>query len=210
MIKCTLSLILILFGSLIFAQEAEDLNDVHHERGFYVGNVVSDTTSFREERIHYNGLSSVLTSTYSIEIRFTEHWFRGFRTVVLFYDTAWQVKSCSYDYRNGVEDKNWIAGQKDSLDSLFAVLAANDVFGLPNDNELSFGKNYFNPKTGDLTGEGIGVGCGSYYVIEFKITDQYRRYHFSNPEVFAEFYPNVREFRNYAEIVRIFTGLVER
>ncbi|WP_343747582.1 hypothetical protein [Fluviicola sp.] len=210
MIKFILSLSFMLSGSTIFAQE-EEVESSDYDRGFFVGNVISDTSSFGKEGGVYDyGLASVLESTYKIEIRFTSHCFRGFQSTVLYYDTKWNVKTCQYQYQSGEKDKNWISVQNDHLDSLFAVLAVNDIFGLPNDNNLSFGKNYFNPETGNLSGEGIGVGCGSYYIIEFKIADQYRRYDFSNPEVFAEFYPNVQEFRNYSEIVRVFTELVKR
>ncbi|MNU46037.1 hypothetical protein D3C71_348910 [compost metagenome] len=201
MIKFTLLLVLIFSGKFLLAQETEV------EKGFPVGNVISDTSSCRDLKYNY-GLTSILKSEYAIEIRLINSGSNGFNGVVLYYDSLWSVKIRPFESRSN----NFSWKRKDEmidLDSVFSELVSNNVFSLPNQSDLTLGKYYYNPKTNEFIGEGMGVGCGAHYTIEFKIGDWYRRYSCSNPEVFAEFYPNVPELKNYANIVQIFDALIK-
>lgn len=199
MIKLILSFTLIGFIQNFIAQETE--------KGFLVGKVVSDTSSCKDDRYSF-GLNSILKSEYPIEIRFISSGFRGFSGAVLYYDSLWLVKIRPFEFRSNM--MGWKTKEEiRNLDSLFAELVVNNIFSLPNQSDLNMEKYYYNPKTDEFIGEGMGVGCGAGYIIEFKIGDKYRRYNCSNPDLFAEFYPNVHELKNYVTIVLIFETLIK-
>lgn len=199
MIKLILSLILIGTIRNVTAQESE--------KGFFVGDIISDTFSCKDDRYGF-GLTSILKSEYPIEIRFINSGFRGFSGAVLYYDSVWSVKVRPFDFR--LNAMNWeIKEETKNLDSLFSELVSNNIFSLPDQSDLKMERYYYNPKTNEFMGEGMGVGCGAHYIIEFKIGDWYRRYSCSNPELFAEFYPNVHELKHYENIVQIFGALIK-
>lgn len=199
MIKLVLPLIFICSIKISIAQDAE--------KGFFVGNVISDSSSCQGDRSRF-GLVPILKSEYAIEIRFIHAGFRSFSGVVLYYDSLWAVKTQSYDFNSRTINSN-VKEVKRNLDSLFSELVSNNIFSLPDQSDLTLEKYYYNPKTNEFIGEGMGVGCGSDYIIEFKIGDNYRRYHCSAPELFAEFYPGVSELKNYERIVQIFDALIK-
>ncbi|WP_300665398.1 hypothetical protein [Fluviicola sp.] len=199
MIKLVLSLISMGTFQNFTAQETE--------KSFFVGNVISDTSSCKDDGYRF-GLTSILKSEYPIEIRFINSGFRGFSGAVLCYDSVWSVKIKSFDFR--LNAMNWkIKEETRNLDSLFSELVSHNIFSLPDQSDLKMKRYYYNPKTGEFIGEGMGVGCGAHYTIEFKIGDWYRRYSCSSPEAFAEFYPNVHELKDYVNIVRIFEVLIK-
>lgn len=199
MIKLILSLILIGFIQNFIAQEAE--------KGFLVGNVISDSSSCKDDGYSY-GLPSILKSEYPIEIRFISSGFRGFSGAVLYYDSRWLLKIRPFEF--GSNMTGWKTKEETrNLDSLFAELVANNIFSLPDQSDLNMEKYYYNPKTDEFIGTGMDVGCGSNYILEFKIGDKYRRYDCSNPDLFAEFYPGVYELKNYMHIVQIFETLIK-
>lgn len=201
MIKFLSPFLFILMTNFLLAQEEDT------DKGFLVGNVMSDTSSFMyPEEIRF-GLSPILKSENIIEIRFIEVYFRSFRGVVLTYNTKWESQICKNEV-NSMEE-NWIpANGEIDLDSLFFKLVTNNIFSLPDDNELSLGKLYFNPKTNVFIGEGFGIGCGGSSIIEFKIGDMYRTYSFGSAESFSAFYPSVPEFKNYVNIEMLFNQLL--
>lgn len=192
MIKLVLLLILICPIKNSSAQDAE--------KGFYVGN------SCQGDKSRF-GLDPILKSEHAIEIRFISAGSRSFSGVVLYYDSLWTVKTQSYDFISRTINSN-IKEVRRNLDSLFSELVSNNIFSLPDQRDLPLEKYYYNPKTDEFIGEGMDVGCGFDYIIEFKIGDKYRRYHCFNPELYAEFYPGVSELKNYERIVQIFDVLI--
>lgn len=65
-------------------------------------------------------------------------------------------------------------------------------------------KYEYNTFTDEIIGSGMAICDGTSYFIEFKVGDQFRRYSYSNPDDYADFFPNEYALRNFANIVNIF------
>ena len=177
-----------------------------------VGNVIGDTTTIQKH--HYRtALKSIMESKYKIEIRFITHpLFHPTNDInlnyntnftVLTYDNEW---SANYYYYKAETDTLIYKDitQKTNIDTIFSNLVLNNIFSLPSDNHLKTEKYEYNLETNELIGSGMGIGDGICYCIEFKVSDRFRRYDFCNPNEYADFYPQIYELRNYANIVKTF------
>ena len=74
---------------------------------------------------------------------------------------------------------------------------------------LKKGKYTYNPVTNEFINSVMSSVDGTCYYIEFKVGDLYRRYRYWNPDVYADFYPQVYELRNAANIVKIFNEWIK-
>jgi 5-hydroxyisourate hydrolase-like protein (transthyretin family) len=91
-----------------------------------------------------------------------------------------------------------------NIETVFSQLLSNNIFSLPDQDSLRTEKYEYNPETNEFIGSGMGVADGICYSIEFKVGDYYRRYNYCNPDDYANFYPQVYELRNFANIFEIF------
>jgi hypothetical protein len=68
-------------------------------------------------------------------------------------------------------------------------------------------KCFYDPATNEISSSKMVVGDGSSYVIDFKIGKLVRRYSFSNPESYTNYFPLIHELKCYTNIVNIFNEL---
>lgn len=68
----------------------------------------------------------------------------------------------------------------------------NNILTLPNQKNLMNGKPF-----------------GHFYFVDFKYYDRYRSYSFDKTDKLAVKYPNIREFKDYGEILRLSEKLTE-
>ncbi len=193
-----------LITTLIFILTASVIRGQEKDKTIFVGNVVSDTASFKNKG-NQSPFTSILKSNYKIEIRFTTTpSFDYTNYKVITYDKNWSAKQ--YYYVSG--NKNLLSKDiesKVSIDSVFSRLVLNNIFSLPDQDSLVTEKYEYNLETNEFIGLGMSVCDGACYSIEFKVGDYFRRYVYCNPESYADFYPNVYELRSFANIVNIFT-----
>jgi hypothetical protein len=78
---------------------------------------------------------------------------------------------------------------------IFDSLKANNIFLLPNQYELNIKRTVLD---------------GAGYILTFKIGNKYRTYKFNNPESYANSHPEIKEFRQYANIARLMFALFEK
>lgn len=142
--------------------------------------------------------ADIRQSVYPIEIRFISFGMRSHQQATLYYDRMEGWKS-NCKNQNSLEDS-----ALENLDSLFSILVAHNLFALPDQDEVDPNMLIYHPEDNTFTGEGFGVACGSHFYIEFKVGNTYRNYHFSNPEVYAEHYPNYPFFKDYVAIKEVF------
>ncbi len=173
-----------------------------------VGKVVSDKESCKSDigRIE-NGLIPILKSNNAIEIRFIEgRNLDHINYTVLTFNKKWKAMYYKFD-----KEKDSLLGTEialeTNLDTLFSKLVKNNIFSLPNQEEIKVEKAYFNTDNQIFEQSGCGVGDGSLYWVEFKIGNRYRRYSFGSPKFFADFYPYISELKNYENIMNIFYSL---
>jgi len=200
MTRLILTSIFILILSTLTAQT--------EDKTMFVGNVISDTTTFKSNN-YRSALTSILRSNYKIEIRFiASPSFRYTNYTVLTYDNTWRAKYYYY-----TPDTNALLSKdiksKTTIDTIFSRLVLNNIFALPDQDSLKTGKYEYNPETDELIGSGMSVCDGTCYFIEFKVGKYFRRYSYCNPVSYADFYPQVYELRNFVNIVGIFTELMK-
>ena len=171
----------------------------------YVGDIISDTTTFGRDR----DLPSILKSKNEIELRFIK--FPSFdytSYTVMTFDKEWKAKHYYYNPgKDSLLSKN-IIGKMD-VDSVFSQLVSNNIFSLPDQNSLRTVKYTYDPETGTLAGTGMSVNDGTCYCIEFKVGDLYRRYMYCNPEDYKDFYTHVHELREFSNIVKIMEDFIK-
>jgi hypothetical protein len=174
------------------------------DKTLFVGNVISDTTTFKSNN-YRTGLTSILKSNYKIEIRFiTSPSFNYTNYTILTYDKKWSAKYYYYTpYTNALLSKD--IKSKTTIDTIFSRLVLNNIFSLPDQDSLITEKYEYNPETDEFIGSGMSVCDGTCYYIEFKVGNYFRRYSYCNPDSYADFYPQVYELRKFASIVEIFT-----
>ena len=193
-----------LIATTIFILIVSALPAQTQDKTIFVGNVISDTTTFRGND-YRTALTSILKSTNKIEIRFiTSPSFENTNEyIILTFNKKWSAKYYYYkpDTNNLFsEDIN----AKIDIDTIFFRLVSNNIFSLPDQDSLKTEKYEYNPETNEFIGSRIAVVDGTCYYIEFKVGDFYRRYSYGNPDSYADFYPQVYELRNFANIVEIF------
>jgi len=173
----------------------------------FVGNVISDTTTFRSND-YRSALTSILKSKNKIEIRFiASPSFKQPNYIILTYNKKWNAKR--FYYKPGTD----LLLSKDvnimNIDTVFSQLVINNIFSLPDQKSLKKGKYTYNPVTNEFINSVMSSVDGTCYYIEFKVGDLYRRYRYWNPDVYADFYPQVYELRNAANIVKIFNEWIK-
>lgn len=181
--------------SLLSAQTAD--------KTIFVGNVISDTTTFKGNT-YETALTSILKSKNKIEIRFiTSPSFEYTNYTILTFNKEWSAKYFYYE-----PDTDSLLSKdithKVNIDTLFAILVANNIFSLPDQHSLKTKKYSYNPETNEFIDSNWAVDDGVDYSIEFKVGDLYRQYSYSNPDIYADFYPQVYELRKFANIAEIF------
>jgi hypothetical protein len=182
------------------------------DKTIFVGNVISDTTTFRSNE-YRSSLKSILKSKNKIEIRFitapsSENTNEYTSYKILTFNKKWNAKHFYYkpdtdsllskDINNGI-----------NIDTVFARLVANNIFSLPDQLSLKTEKFEFNLETNEFIGLVQVTEDGICYYIEFKVGDRYRRYRYCNPGIDADFYPQVYELRKFTNIVEIFNELTK-
>ena len=199
MIRLITTTILILTVSVLAAQTKD--------KTIFVGNVISDTTTFKRNNDRA-AMTSILRSKNKIEIRFiTSPSFRNPNYTILTYNEKWNAKH--FYYKPGTDsimskDINNIM----NFEIVFSQLVNNNIFSLPDQKSLKTGKYTYNPETNELIGSLVATADGTCYYIEFKVGDRYRRYGYCNPDCYANFYP-VCELRDFVNIVGIFNELTK-
>jgi len=195
MTKLIATTIFILIVSVLTAQTKD--------KTIFVGNVISDTSTFKSND-YRTALTSILKSKNKIEIRFIVSPFENTNEyTILTFNKKWSAKY--YYYKpdtNNLFSKGINA--KIDIDTVFSRLVSNNIFSLPDQHSLKTEKFEYNPVTNEFIGSRIAVVDGTCYYIEFKVGDFYRRYSYGNPDSYADFYPQVYELRNFANIVEIF------
>ncbi len=173
------------------------------DKTIFVGNVISDTTTFKSND-YQTGLTSILKSKNKIEIRFiTSPSFANANYTILTFNKQWSAKY--YYCKPGTNDLfSKDINAKIDIDTIFSRLVSNNIFSLPDQNKLKTEKYEYNPETNEFIGLKMAVCDGTCYHIEFKVGDFYRRYRYCNLDSYADFYPQVYELRNFANIVELF------
>lgn len=196
-----------LIATTIFVLIVSALTAQTKDKTIFVGNVISDTTTFRSND-YRTALTSILKSKNKIEIRFiTSPSFENRKEytsyTILTFNKKWSAKYYYYkpDTNNLFSrDINAII----DIDTIFSRLVSNNIFSLPDQHSLKTGKYEYNPETNEFIDSIMEVADGTSYYIEFKVGDFYRRYSYGNPGSYADFYPQVYELRNFVNIVKIF------
>lgn len=75
------------------------------------------------------------------------------------------------------------------FDAIFSALKDNNLFTLPNQNELN-----------DVKGS---TDDGNEYTLIFKADNKFREYQFNNPGIYQKFNRSIPQFSNYVKIVEI-------
>jgi len=196
-----------LIATTIFILVVSALTAQTKDKTIFVGNVISDTTTFRSND-YRTALTSILKSKNKIEIRFIispsfENKKEHINYTILTFNKKWSAKY--YYYKpdtNNLLSKDLNA--KINIDTIFSRLVSNNIFSLPDQGSLKTEKYAYNPETNKFIGSRMEVADGTCYFIEFKVGDFYRRYSYCNPNRYADFYPQVYELRNFVKIVEIF------
>ena len=192
-----------LIATTIFILVVSALPAQTKDKTIFVGNVISDTTTFRSNGDR-TSLTSILKSENKIEIRFiTSPSFGYTNYTILTFNKKWSAKY--YYYKTATDSLlSKDINAKINIDTIFSRLVSNNIFSLPDQHSLKTGKYEYNPETNKFIGLAREVNDGTCYYIEFKVGDFYRRYSYCNPDSYADFYPQVYELRSFANIVEIF------
>lgn len=191
---------LFLFLSNLFLAQNES-------KRFYLGNILSDTTTLSKEQ-YGSPLTSILNSSNKIEIRFIKSSGRYHTSyTVLSYANKWEVKEYDYDYKTKSTTSTDLTN-KVNPDSLFDKLVSFNIFSLPDQDRLVLDKYEYDLESDELIGHGMAIGCGATcYYIEYKVGSYFRRYSFCNLEAYVEFCPHVHELKDFNGIVTVFNGM---
>lgn len=200
MLRHITTFIILFFVSAINAQT--------QDKTLFIGDIFSDTTTLQSSYID-KAFTPLLKSENKIEIRFISYpAFELSNYLILTYNEDWSVK---YYFRETETDSlSWTdLTQKTNIDSVFSLLVSNNIFSLPDHDSLKTVKYEYNTETNQINGSGTDVSDGIYYSIEFKVGNMYRRYGYSNPDVFAAFYPYDNQLRNFVNIVDLFNEFLK-
>ena len=107
------------------------------------------------------------------------------------YDWLWTSDSA----RNKIPPIKQIIPEK-GFDSLLNMLYEIDLFTLPDQKKLKKKSIVFD---------------GSMFTVSFKIGNNYRMYHFDNPEIYEKRYPKTKAFKKYKALLYLFLdGFTEK
>lgn len=178
-----------------------------NNQAIFVGNVISDTTTFKSND-HHLSLTSILKSENKIEIRFitspsSEAPNEASNYTIITFNKQWDVKH--YYYKPGT-DSLFVKDIRNQIkiDTVISQLVANNLFSLPDQNSLTTVNLSYNLATNQFIEEILCTTDGICYYVEFKVGERYRRYHYCNPDSYTNFYSQVDELRKFANIVKIF------
>jgi hypothetical protein len=231
--KIFIILILYSFASCQHSNVIPNSNIIPKEYGYsqskdsiFIGRAVFDTTSFKSNN-YREALPSILKSKNKIEIRFIAFpsFKHAFHYTVLTYNKQWAAKHYYYSFsKDSVLLRSINKGI--NIDTLFSKLVSNNIFQLPDQDSILTGAldtYFYNPTTDELSGEHSGsifrIGNSSdgeddgyfdgCYWIEFKVGNNFRRYHYCNTGDYADLYPMINEFRSFSKIENIFNELTK-
>lgn len=193
-------LILMFYSILISAQDPKT--------GFEVNAVISDTLTFKNN-ISRDYLPSILQSKNTIEIRLITQGYKfdDLQYLTLSYNTHWSAAFYKYSILTGkLELKD--TKPKISLDSIFSILVNNNIFSLPGQKYLEIDKLIYYPNKDLFESRVPEVVDGVFYSIEFKIGNRFRKYGYSNPYLFLEYYPQVKELKEFINIIEVLNNFV--
>lgn len=145
--------------------------------------------------------NSICNSKNELEIRLYSIGFpRGnHNLIILSFSKKWRAVRYEMDVSLSNEPVTKTILDDDSLNNcklehsnIFDSLKANNIFLLPNQYDLKIERSVLD-----------GVG----YFLEFKAKNKFNSYRFSNPESYAKSHPEIKEFRQYANIAKLMFGL---
>lgn len=90
------------------------------------------------------------------------------------------------------------------FESFIRKLFEQNLIWLPNQEQLGGKMKKFIERDGKKGESIILVSDGHSYTVEFKVGDSFRVFEFDNPDIYAEFYDNVEELKNYVAIKELF------
>jgi len=179
-----------------------------NDKVLLVGRFVSDTLTIKNNP-YRSILPSITKSKNKVEIRFISTSFGEETFTILTYNQKWEAKSFYIPFGKDSLFSRSIDQKKD-LDTIFSRLVSNNIFSLPDQAIVITDPCTYNPETNELIYSSMGITDGTDYCIEYKVGDCYRRYSYSNPCEYADYFPSVNELRNFANIVSIFSELTKK
>jgi hypothetical protein len=172
----------------------------------FIGQIISDSNSVKESLNINVPIDPITNSSHKIEIRLISYTTPEFISYcVLSYQQNWSIKYFEYNSKSG----KFIAKptSPSNLEGLFNKLVLNNIFSLQDQKNIKAEKQLFNKETSEITFQNFGISHGITYTVEFKISDKFRRYSYTNPRENAKFFPHVNEYKNFTAIVRSFAQL---
>jgi len=188
--------LLILFPFTIEAQNLPITGEVHADSSFVcIDWLQSDSSAF--------GVKEICNSENFIEIRLTTHLMGSSELLILsFKNKEWVAEKHSFNY---VTKKRKVISvipkkeiRKDSaalFTTIFENLKSNRVFLLPDQKNLK-------KEEGTLI-----ITHGRLYRLSFKAGNSFRRYSYSNPERFTEYFPAVMAYKQMTQIVTLLNSI---
>jgi len=174
---------------------------------FFVGSIISDSSSVMDKAIENLPVSEILKSDNKIEIRLISITSPEFATVsVISYNNEKWNSEC-FVFNSGKKQFDKRKSSQLNLDKVVSKLVANNIFSLPSGKSINTSKQFINLSTNEIIYESMGISHGITYFVEFKVGDKFRRYSYSSPAEFAKFYPHISEYKNMTEIVKLFNQL---
>ena len=197
-----------LFTAAIILIGILDISAQSNEKTFFVGDVISDTTTFKESN-YRKALNPILKSKYKIEIRLINSSSYDYTNyTILTFDEKWSAKHYYYEQKSD----SLLTLDIDSsinFDSIFSKLVANNIFSLPDQDDLRLKKYSFEPETNKMFVSEMGVSHGYNYYLEFKFGELYRRYRYYSPISYAEHFPLITDLQKFVNIVDIYDQLTK-
>jgi len=188
-----LLILLLSISTKAFAQNPPDFGKVRADTNFCTNYSPGWLDSI------YN-IPNICNTVNQLELRF---WTVGlpmpnFELITLSYDSisGWQAFKYTDNYSYAMYDtavKQTVTKLKlkpaPDFETLFDALKRNDIFTLPNQRELKFTDFVLD---------------GTNYEVTFKAGDKFRTYTFYNPEILLKRNRQVKEFKKYIRIARLF------
>jgi len=196
-------------GSIAFIKD-EKIGPESDDRWVWVGKVISDPNTVLDST-YKRDLKSILVSKNSIEIRMEIHpsFLRSSYIILSYNNKKWKMRYLYHSMKDGFKKKTKQLCVDKDLQVLFDSLVNNNIFSIQNiswvEGEYNMDKEIF------LTAPKIRtIICdGTYYTIEFKIGNRFRRYGLTEPFYFASTHPRLPEFTYMDNIVRLLASCPE-
>ena len=188
--------LLILFPFIIEAQNLPITGEVRADSSFVcIDWLQSDSSAF--------GVKEICNSENFIEIRLKTHIMASSELLILsFKNNEWFAEKHSFEYVTkkkkviSVTPKKEI--RKDSatlFTTIFENLKSNMVFLLPDQKNLKKEER------------ALIVSHGVLYSLSFKAGNSFRRYNYSNPEIFTKYFPTVLAYKQMTQIVTLLNSI---